>query len=373
MNNFELPNPTNPVDILESQLATFDESKFGGFYFTDNGNMLNVNQLANFSMSSIEFSGIGARVHPVKHSLKKLHGIRDSLSELMIEHGIQSLSVNIPLNKVEVHLYKYNDKFKPGLLNEAISDVISDQDAIFIIVDEQPIRELIGDMSELTEKLAAGTYIKDGSALVLGSNKRACSSMTCGALLTIAGTSYYGFVSCGHGWLVNDLIRNLPPNSSSPYYTFPPYQAPDSDLITLGDCIAVCRTGSVDCSFTPRANADLHTYGATLSGISASYQGGVPAIGKTVWNSGIWSNGSGTVLNNDMTITTSSGDIYTKVIQCTNAAQEGDSGGPLFYEPFSGQTTKSLCGITAAGDGTNSYFTRFSENRSYAGFSMYGF
>lgn len=358
------PTVSAEIGLILTELEKLDSSEHGGYYLSDGGTKININQLDS---APVRMGNELVQVHPAKYSLKELRDLQELLTPVMGRLNIQSLSVDFPKNVLEVHVLRPTVEAL-----EEIANIAPDKGAYIIIEDHSPLVDAVGSLADLERAVITGARVKDGGALVSFAKDKYCS-VTCGAKWVYNGTDTYGFVTCGHGTEIGDFFCYLPPNSSGTPYTESPFSASLNDMAQIGKVqrhiiSPATNPGPYDCSLIKRENIEVGTSGASLTGVSAAYQGGVPKIGATVWTNGVWTNRSGTVLDNNAT----AGSL-TKAIKVDYPLIPGDSGGPMFYEPFSGQTSKSITGIAKSTSSTEGFFARFSDNKDMMQFGMVSF
>ena len=355
-----------------SNLDGMDTSRHGGYYLSDNGTVLNINELEGQPLGIAESRLV--RVHKAQYSLEALKDLEEQYTPHMLEWHIQLLYVDYPANRLNITLYDA----QPG--DEAcIRALAPEEEMIQVHYADKPMETLMGKIDPPIHKTdekalrAVNEAIKDGGALLLGAGEffHAYCSATCGISWQENGETVYGVLTCGHGQTVGENILYFPPKSSGAPYDEnshnPDTHGPD-DVMPIGKTKAAYYQDQLDCALISREYENVHMAGVSLSGLSAATQSGVPRVGATVWSSGVWTNSAATVTANDAKATTTDGHVILHTMVTDVGLIRGDSGSPLFYMTNDGNL--SLCGIASAGSDTHGVFVRYSENRSAAGFTM---
>lgn len=341
-------NSPASIELYQHLLGIIDKSQYGGMFLDSNGK-LNIFAKDDMSSNSIKSLVVDQSIantqvvyHIAKYSYQQLENVCNVLKGSMQELGIDSFYIDEKNNSVVVDIVGLTDEKRQAVLNIITSD-----------------KECI-KFTKFSSPTKATTNILCGEGIV-DSTKSLAYSLCCGAKWVKSGTTYYGYLTCGHNNAVNDI------------WTYSGSR--------LGTEAKRQFSGSVDAALITRSSPPFVQYGSSYSFASngGSYtspastyvSGGAYPVGTSVTMFGATTGSStGTISTTTLTVTYA-GVTMTNMCQASYSTQGGDSGGPIKVAIGTSLVYTHVAGIQNAVNTNGGIYTAMDNAISALGFTGY--
>ena len=258
-----------------------------------------------------------------KYSYSTLENVMDLLTDKAYSNkAVKTISIDVRNNKIDVGITASATKNDVELFLNSL---------LATITDEKVDNDIIT------------THIEANESIELFATVNGTSAINNGVWETTVGVGYYrystgerGFITCGHGFSNNDVIRN-------------------ANGTRLGVITKHVFNGTCDASFVRFDSEDSFV---SSTNVHEELTWDVPIVGRTVTQRGTMSGTkSGTVLSNNFSYT-GNGYTWRNLIQTNGIMQNGDSGGGMKCGLMDGGRTAKIVGILHGGTSTFSVYIK---------------
>lgn len=257
-----------------------------------------------------------------KYSYSTLESVMNLLTDKAYSNkDVKTVSIDVRNNKIDIGITASATKNNIKTFLESILDTMTDGKV---------------DIDIITTHIETEEF--DLLATVNGNSR-----INNGSIAASVGVGYYrystgerGFITCGHGFGSNDVIRN------------------DSGT-RIGVITKRVLNGRCDASFVRFDSEDSFV---SNTNVHEELTWDVPIVGRTVTQRGAYSGTvSGQVLSNNFSYT-GNGYTWTNLIQTNGIMQNGDSGGGMKCGLMDGGRTAKIVGFVHAGNPSSTLFIK---------------
>lgn len=342
---------TEEIDdaTIISKLSAIPSSDFGGCYYDENGNLkLNLKQgstvVLSAYLSTAERMSVG--VSYVEYSLSELSSVNALIAQYVKDLKIASIGTDVSENKVNIRLYEDNEYFRafissniPSTFTNMLNiSVIDESIKICSTIASEPPSQYprefasIYDQANISSGTKSANILYPGLVIAFRNNPSSTEASFCTAGPRYSSTKFY---TAGH------CITSFSPEVYDYNNRLQIGTASSKVFGANGDRCTV--TVSASLWSLPSSNQFIGGMGSYS--LSYSFSDG---IAVELWGgySGI---STGTIIEQDVTITTSDGDIVGNLVRASYTCRQGDSGGGIFTINASTSSSAKCYGTQSIG------------------------